>query len=438
MPKHAAPKLRFLRNGIPVAWIDHPTSTSCAIEVFCKVGSRYETPEVSGASHFLEHMLFKGTKKRPAPQAVSRDLDRYGADFNASTGKDQTSYYVKIDASKTLFAIDILHDMLTHSTMKSAEFERERGVIIEEINMYEDNPQSQMADLLDEMAFGKHPLGWNIAGTRDSIRALSREALVAYKEAHYRADTLVIALAGKIPAGAWKTLEATFGAWKLPKMKAGTKTKTHAQGVVPVPFVRESMEGVRLSFQPKNIEQVQLGMAFLTYPMFDPRQDALRLLACILGGTMSSRLFTEVREKRGLCYSIRAGRSTYQDISAFQIMAGLEKKSLKQATEVIWEQLEGLQKTLVSKDELQRAKDFLRGKFMLDFEDPLTQADWYGSQLCFREAWTSPTERMKRIERVTSAQIREVAREIFTRSSYAVSVVGPFGSAEEFEGIFRS
>ncbi len=422
------PVLRRLRNGIPVVWMHHPTSTSCAIEIFCKVGSRYEDPATSGASHFVEHMLFKGTKKRPTPQIVSRDLDRFGADFNASTGKDQTSYYVKIDAQKTLFALDILHDMLKHSTMKAAEFERERGVIIEEINMYEDNPQSQMADVLDEMAFGRHPLGWNIAGTRDVIRKISRKDLLRYKETHYRADTLVISMAGKIPPGAWKALEASFGAWKKPAKRDVAPTM--------LPFDRTSVDGVRLAFQPKNIEQAQLGLGFLSYPMFDSRQDALRLLTLILGGTMSSRLFTEVREKRGLCYSVRAGRSTYQDIGVVQIMAGLEKGSLRQATEVIWQQLELVQKKLIGAEELQRAKDYMRGKFMLDFEDPLTQASWYGSQLCFRDEWTSPQERMKRIERVTAEEIRAVAREVFVRKDYAVSIVGPFGSAKEFEGIF--
>ncbi len=415
------PTLRRLKNGIRVVWQHMPTSTACAFEVFVGVGSRYETSKIMGASHFIEHLMFKGTKKRPNAQAVSRDLDRFGADYNASTGKDHTSYYVKIEADRALHAIDVLHDMLANSTFKASDMHRERGVILEEINMYEDNPQSQMMDLLDEISFGRHPLGWNIAGTRDVIRKISRKDLLAHRSAFYDPSRMVMALCGKIPPGAFEMLEKTFGMWHTPK-----RTKHEA-----LPFDTTNMQGVRLSFQPKQIEQVQLGCSFFTFPMFDPRQDASRLLAIILGGTMSSRLFTEVRERRGLCYSISANRVSYQDVGAFRIVAGLEKNRLSEAVEVIWQELEKIKKTLVSQDELARAKDFLRGKFALEFEDPLARADWYGDQLLYRETWRTPEERMKAIERVTAQELREVARLLFTRTNYAVSLVGPPGCEKD-------
>lgn len=418
MPKKAlSPTLRTLKNGMRVAWIEQPTSSACAIEVFINVGSRHEDPATNGVSHFLEHLMFKGTRRRPTAQAISRDLDRFGADYNASTGKDRTSYYVKIEAERLPHAIDVLHDMLAHSTFKADEIDRERGVIIEEINMYEDNPQSQMVDLLDEMSFGEHPLGWNIAGTREIIRKVTRDEIVAHRNRYYRPDRMVIAVAGRLPKGTWNQLEETFGTWP--------KHASAAPGSVRS-FAAADVKGVRLSVRKKNIEQAQLGLSFMTYPILDPRQDATRLLAVILGGTMSSRLFTEVRERRGLCYNISASRVSYDDIGSFRITAGLEKNRLQEATEVIWAELEKMKKKPVSVQELNRAKDFIQGKFFLDFEDPLTRADWYGDQLCYRESWRSPEDRMKGLAAVTPKQLQAVAKEIFTRESYAVSVVGPF------------
>ncbi len=423
------PRLRTLKNGVRVAWVENPASTACAINIFFRVGSRHETPEIMGVSHFIEHLMFKGTKKRKTAQDVSRDLDRFGADYNASTSKDHTSYYIKIEADQALFAIDVLHDMLANSTFKKEDIDRERGVIVEEINMYEDNPQSQMMDLLDEMTFGPtHPLGWNIAGTREIIRTVPRDTLLDYRSRFYNPEHMCVAIAGRIPKGAWALLESTFGSWKTVKKPVSPK-QTDA-------FSPTTVKGVRLSFQQKKIEQVQLGMSFLTYPILDPRHDAARLLAVILGGTMSSRLFTEVREKRGLCYHISASRSSFEDIGTFRIVAGLEKTRLQEAVEVIWKELDSVAKKGVSAQELTRAKDFHRGKFYLEFEDPFVQADWYGDQLRYREDWVSPEERMKRIQAVTPKQIQAVAKEIFNRKNYAVSVVGPFASAKDIEKWF--
>lgn len=422
------PKLRHLKNGMRVVWIDQPASTACAIEVFVNVGSRHEDPAISGVSHFIEHLMFKGTKRRPNAQAISRALDRFGAEYNAATSKDRTSYYVKIEADRLPEAIDVLHDMLAHSTFKADEIDRERGVVIEEINMYKDNPQSQMADLLDEQTFGTHPLGWNIAGTREIIRKIPRESIIQYRERFYQPERMVLAVGGRLPKNTWSLLEKTFGTLKPAKKSNVLETASK--------FSRDSVEGVRFSLENKKIEQVQLGMSFLSFPILDPRQDAARLLAIILGGTMSSRLFTEVRERRGLCYTIGAGRSSFDEIGTFRIAAGLEKNRLKEAVGVIWNELEKISTKAVSKDELTRAKDYVRGKFFLDFEDPLSQVEWYGDQLHYREHWLTPDERIKRIAAVTSAQIRAVAKELFDRKNYAVSIVGPFEDETEVKAWF--
>ena len=425
-PKLPQPKLRHLKNGLRVVWIEQPASTACAIEVFVNVGSRHEDQAISGVSHFIEHLMFKGTKRRPNAQAISQSLDRFGADYNAATSKDRTSYYIKIEADRLPEAIDVLHDMLANSTFKKAEIDRERGVIIEEINMYRDNPQSHMSDLLDEQTFGDHPLGWNIAGTREIISSVSREQILAYRERFYQPERMVLAVGGRLPKNTWALLEKTFGTLKARRSQDQSVAK----------FSDTSVNGVRLSIQTKNIEQVQLGMSFLSYAQLDPKQDAARLLAVILGGTMSSRLFTEVRERRGLCYNIGAGRSSFDETGSFRIVAGLEKNRLKEAVEVIWTELEKISTRLVLKDELSRAKDFVKGKFYLDFEDPLTQVEWYGDQLHYREKWLTPDERIKRTMAVTPAQIRSVAKELFDRKNYAVSIIGPFASEKEVKGWF--
>ncbi len=417
--------IKHLKNHIPVVLVHQVGAVSMTFMVCVKVGSRYEDKLVNGASHFIEHLMFKGTKRRPNALAITKELDRYGAEYNAFTSKDITGYYIKMDAAHTPLALDILHDMLFHSRFEDAELNRERGVIIEEINMYEDNPALHMGDLLEGALFPKSSLGWNIAGPRETIRTISREALMEYHRRYYIPSRITLTIAGKINPGVLNALNQTFGALKQPNIPAdGTFA----------PFVASVTERT-FAFQPKKIEQVQLGLAFYGLPYGHVDMPAMALLSTILGGSMSSRLFTEVREKRGLCYSVGAGHHAFEDTGMFTVNAGLDKTRLGEALGAIWQELKQLKDTQVSADELRRAKDHIRGRWMLAFEDSANQADWYVKQLIFQGKTSSPAERMKVIDAVKASDIRRLAKQMFDEKRLGISIVGPFKTKKVVEKI---
>ncbi len=417
--------IKRLTNNIPVVLVPQVGAVSMTFMVCVKVGSRYEAQPINGASHFIEHLLFKGTKRRPTSLAITKELDRYGAEYNAFTSKDLTGFYIKMDAAHTPLALDILHDMLFYSRFDAAEMDRERGVIIEEINMYEDNPASHMGDLLEEALFPKSSLGWNIAGPRETIRTISREALMEYHHRYYIPSRITLTVAGKINKDVLALLNRSFGSLKEPKVPADGSF---------APFV-SSLEKHALTFQQKKIEQVQLGLGFYGVPYGHKEMPAMALLGTILGGSMSSRLFTEVREKRGLCYSVGAGHHAFEDTGMFTVSAGLDKTRFAEALAAIWQELTKMRQTLVSTDELRRAKDHIRGKWMLAFEDSANQADWYGKQLIFQGKTISPEERMKAIETASASDVRVLAKRMFQKSQSSISVVGPFKSKKEVENM---
>jgi predicted Zn-dependent peptidase len=417
-----------LKNGMQAILVPQKGAVSTTVMVFVRVGSRYETKPINGASHFLEHLLFKGTKKRPDALMISKELDRYGAEFNAYTGKDATVYYIKMDAKHTPLAVDMLHDMLFHSLFDKTEMDKERGVIVEEINMYEDNPRMHIEDMLEEAVFPGSTLGWNIAGPRETIRTVPREAIIDYHDTYYIPSRITVVVSGKIVPGVWTLLEKTFGRVVQPK-KPQDKSFTRFTPPKRLP------DPIRL--QTKKTEQVQLSIAFPGYPYGDEHLPAVQLLATILGGSMSSRLFTEVRERRGLCYSISASHQALEDTGVFTIASGLEKSSVKQAMEVIWKELKNVSNNHLSADELKRAKDHIRGKVSLSLEDSANQAEWYGKQWMFQKKLLNPEARLKLIDRVTAGQIKTVAKHIFQKPRMAAAIIGPFKTRGEVEQLLK-
>jgi predicted Zn-dependent peptidase len=422
------PTLKHLKNGMSVILAPQKGASSMTIMVLTRVGSRYETKEINGASHFIEHLMFKGTKKRPTTLDISKELDRFGAEYNAFTSKDLTAYYVKMDAKQTKLAVDLLHDMLFHSKYDPKEIERERGVIIEEINMYEDNPRMHIEDILEEALYPGNTLGWNIAGPRDVIRKVTRDQMVEYRDMYYIPSRMAVAVSGKLVPGLMGMLEKTFGTVKQPK---------RAKDAAFLPFATPERLAEPVAFQQKKTEQVQLGMAFYGLPYGHKDASAATLLSTILGGTMSSRLFIQVRERRGLCYSINASSQSYEDVGVFSIMSGLEKTRVEEAVQVIWGELKKMTAKLVDAEELKNAKDHLRGKMMLAFEDSSTSADWYGKQWIFQKKMLTPEQRLKMIDAVTAADIREVAKKIFKPEQMASAVIGPFESKEQVKKMFE-
>ncbi|MBI4138757.1 insulinase family protein [Candidatus Uhrbacteria bacterium] len=422
------PLVRTLGNGLTTILVPQKGATSMTIFVMVRVGSRYETRPINGASHFIEHLMFKGTTRRPTTQILTQTIDRYGAEYNAFTGKDLTAYYIKIAAEQTPLAIDMLHDMLFHSLYDPKEIDRERGVIVEEINMYEDNPRMHLEDLLEGALFPDSTLGWNIAGPREVIRSVTREQLITYRDSYYHPSRITVVIAGKIPAGTSSLLHQTFGSVR--PRRAGADD-AFARFCPPADL------GLPVALQTKNTEQVQLGLAFHGLHLSHDDAPAASLLATILGGSMSSRLFIEIRERRGLCYSIRASHESLEDTGVFSVTAGLEKKRFPEAVGAILGELKKAVRRPPAPEEIRRAKDHVRGKTMLAFEDSATQAEWYGRQWTFLGQVETPDEKMKRLEKVTARDVQRVAKKLFDPSHLAAAVIGPFPDAAPIRRMLR-
>lgn len=386
------------------------------------VGSRYESAQINGASHFIEHLMFKGTKKRPTTLDISKELDRVGAEFNAMTSKDYTGYYIKINHENYKLAVDILSDMLLNSKFDIKEINRERGVVIEEINMYHDNPLMYIESLFEEAVFQGNPLEWDISGPSEVIKQITRAQLLEYRNRFYRADNVVIAVAGKINKEVKQMIQKKF-VEKLDGVEA----------VLPS-FEKfpQTQEDPRVKIQYKETKQVQLALGFPCFGYDDPRTYALHLLSIILGGNMSSRLFISVRERRGLAYFVRCYPNFYQDCGNLLIQSGLDIARLDEALAVIQSELRKIKKDGVTIKELNDAKEFLRGKIVLNLEDSSNLTEYYAKQWLLQDQLLSPDEKLKKYGEVTPQKIKEVAQELFQKKSCNLALIGPFKDKEKF------
>ncbi len=414
-----------LANGLRVVTVPLHDTKAVTVFVFAKVGSRYETKSINGISHFIEHLMFKGTKKRPSTLAISKLLDGVGAQYNAFTSKDWTGYYVKISAHHTELALDVVSDILRNSTFPKAEIEKERGAVIEEINMYEDNPIMSIDDLFETIVFGSHhPLGWNIAGPREVIRKVSRESMIRYRQQYYHAKNMLVVVTGHLGPKVDQQIRKYF-------------TPVNRRPSTPKAKPYRVSAGQTMTIKHKAVEQTQIGLGVRSFSYADKRQPALGLLSNILGGSMSSRLFIQVRERRGLCYSIHSSVNPYEDTGAFMIQAGLDKSRLPEALKVIMGELKRLKTTPVSPIELKRAKDNTAGRMVLNFEDSDALASWYGQQALFRKKIRTPDDALAEIMKVTAKDIQAVAKKLFTPKNMRLAIIGPVKDGREFGKIIR-
>jgi predicted Zn-dependent peptidase len=413
-----------LANGLNLITSPMNGTGAVTVLVLLPVGSRYETPEINGVSHFVEHLMFKGTTKRPTSLDITKELDAVGAEFNAFTSKDYTGYYVKTSADKVELAFDILSDMIFNSTFDEKEINKERGVIIEEIKMYDDNPIMSLHDLFEQTVFGNQPLGRTIAGPEQVIKKITRQQLLDYKNKFYYPGNMVVSVAGKVSqATAKKLAEKYFG---------GNSSKNKKSEFVKFKADQKSLS---VNVRYKDTKQIQLGLGF--YPLGDKRMYALQLLAVILGGNMSSRLFCEIREALGLCYYIRTDVSPYQDTGAFMVQSGLDKSNLPQAINVILKELKKVADHGVTKQELKTAKDYLKGKVILSLEDSETIADWYAKQQALMGKTETVEDRLKKFFAVTESEVKKVALDIFKPNALNIAAIGPFKNKQEISKLVK-
>ena len=417
-----------LINGIRLLVMPIKSTKAITVLVLLPVGSRYETKALNGVSHFIEHMMFKGTKRRPSSLAVAKELDRIGAEYNAFTGQDTTGYWIKTISEKIEVGFDVLSDMLFNSLFDQHEFEQEKGVILEEIKMYQENPLLYIDDFFHQIFYGQHPLGRLITGPIETIKKLKRVNLLNYKEKFYQPDQMIIAVAGNInKAGAIRLVKKYFSPYQNKRIKnkyvSFKKTK--------------SLLGHRVGILFKEIEQTQIALGGFAYPYNHRDLEPLLLLLIILGGNMSSRLFTEVRVKRGLVYFIKADASIYQDIGNYVIRAGVDKDKALETLKVILNEIKKIKEKVVTNEELARAKDYFQGTMKLSLEDSANIAGWHAKQLLLTNQIISPQEKLRRVRKVNQQDIQRVVNYLFVKQGLKLALIGPFKNKKPFLRVLK-
>jgi predicted Zn-dependent peptidase len=417
----------ILKNGLRVLTIPMPSFESATVMVMVGAGSRYETRLNSGISHFLEHMAFKGTLKRPSAMDIASLIDGMGGEFNASTGKEVTAYYIKSAADKIELSLDVLSDMLQNSKLDSKEIEKEKGVIVGEIDMNEDSPMRDIGDVYERLMYGDTPLGWNIAGSKDIVRKVTREDFLNYMKSLYSPHNMTVVFAGGIESRKSVELAEKY----LGKMILFDTLRFDKY--------QEKQEKPRLFIKTKKTEQAHLAIGFRTVKSDHPDKYPLEVLAAVLGGGMSSRLFHEVREKRGLGYYISTGADSYHDAGSIFTMSGVDPKRIKEAIVVILEEHKKIRnpKFEIRNEELSKAKEYLKGHMVLGLENSRSVAYYYAAQELLEKEIDNPDRIMQKIDAVTVAQIREVAKKYFVEKGMSLAIIGNFASGQEFEKLLK-
>ena len=408
-----------LANGLRVLTAPVPQAQSVSCFVMLAAGSRYETAETNGIAHFAEHMFFKGTDRRPTARDIAGEIDAIGGEFNAFTGKEYTGYYVRCAADTRDVALDVLVDMLRRSKFDAEEIEREKGVIVEEMNMYFDTPRDFIGGVYENLLYGDQPLGWDIIGRKETVRGATRETFLDYVDRWYRPSRMVVGVGGKLGGGLLPRLEELLG--DLEPRETGEPTP-----------VRIPENGARVRVHTKPSDQAHLVLGVRSRPLRDPDRYVLQLLSTVLGGGMSSRLFTEVRERRGLAYYVFGTNHSYTDTGSLYAQSGVDINRIDDAISTIVEQFRLLASEPVPADELEKARNFAKGRFVLQLESPHGQIMFGLRREVLEGEATEPTEVLAALDAVTAEDVQRVAREVLA-DGFRLAVIGPFEDAERFE-----
>ncbi len=407
-----------LGNGLRVLTASMPQVQSVSCFVMLAAGSRYESRETNGIAHFSEHMFFKGTERRPTARDISAAIDAVGGEFNAFTGKEYTAYYVRCASEFRDVALDVLVDMLRHAKFDPVEIEREKGVILEEMNMYVDTPRDYITLVYDELVYGDQPVGRSILGTKETIQAATRQTFSDYVGHWYTPERIVVGLAGNLGVNAVEKVEELLG--DLAPATTGTpETATFA-------------ENGRVRVHEKVSDQAHLCLGVAGYPIQHPDRYVLELLRTVLGCGMSSRLFTEVRERRGLAYYVFAANQAYTDSGTLYTQAGVDLKRVDEAVTTILAELRKIADEIVPPDELEKARSYAKGRFVLSLESPQgTNMFGLRREVLEGEA-TEPSEVLAALDQVTAEDVQRVGQDLMRNDAFRLALIGPFDDAERF------
>ncbi len=426
-----------LKNGLQVVFIDTKTFPTLTTLLLVGAGSRYENEINNGVAHFFEHMAFKGSKKYSNSFVISSTVEGFGGVFNAFTSKDHTGYWIKATNEHFETMIDVIADMIQTPQLLEEEIEREKGVIVEEINMYEDMPQRKVGEIFETLLYKGSPLGFNIAGTKETVKKFTRQTFIDYINRLYHPNNAVLVVAGglsqksKVKSQKYNSkvksyqniIEEKFSCWKSGEKSSFVK-------------IKENQTKPQMLIRYKKTEQAHFSLGFRAFSFSDNRKYAMNLLAIILGGGMSSRLFIQVRERRGLCYYISSGGEFYHDCGSFVTQAGVINNldKIKEAIKTILEEHNKIKKGDIKKEELLKVKEMIKGRLMLSMEDSMNIASFFGTKKILQDKIETPEEIIKKIETVTVDQIAELAKDIFTPERLNFAMIGPF-KENDFHGL---
>ncbi|TSC84594.1 MAG: Uncharacterized protein G01um101417_125 [Parcubacteria group bacterium Gr01-1014_17] len=402
----------ILPNGMRLIVVPMKDSQTVTVMALVEAGSKYETKNISGLSHFLEHMCFKGTAKRPKAIDISRELDAIGAVYNAFTSQEFTGYFAKSAKQHFGKILSVVSDIYLNPSFPAPEIEKEKGVIVEEINMYNDLPQRHVQDLFLELLYGAQPAGWNIAGTPESVRAMTRADFVAYRDKHYVSGATTMVVAGAVSER--EAEEVALRAFE--GMSSGKKHQKTA--------VVENQNTPAVRVESRKTDQTHFVLGVRTCNAYDKKLPALKVLAGLLGAGMSSRLFQKMREELGICYYVKTDNDALTDHGFFTVSAGVAPHRVEEAIGAILAEFARLRTEPLSKDELRKVKDCLIGNMYLSLESTDELAEFYGMQEILRKELKQPDEIAREIEKVESGDVQEVARLIFTPERLNFAAVG--------------
>ncbi len=412
------PQLITIPNGLKVLLVDTKSFPTLTTMLLVGAGSRYENKVNNGVAHFFEHMAFKGSTKYPDSFTIASTIEGLGGSFNAFTSKDHTGYWIKATNEHFPTVIDVISDMVLNPLLAEDEIEREKGVIAEEINMYEDTPSRKVAEIFEQLLYDGNPLGFDIAGSKETVKKFTRKTFTDYIANLYHPKNSVVVVAGGFDSKTdyKKIIEEKFKGWKNGKKKADFEV------------LKEKQSAPAILIQHKKTEQTHFALGFRAYATGDKRRHAAGLLSAVLGGGMSSRLFMEVRERRGLCYYISTGRETYVDVGNFVSHAGVTNNldKTKEAIRVTLTEHKKIATGDLKKEEVFKAKELLKGRLLLSLEDSQNVSMFFGNRLLLEGETLSPEELVKKIDEVEMNEIVEVAKDLFKPEKLNLALIGPF------------
>jgi predicted Zn-dependent peptidase len=414
-----------LDNGLRILSASMPQVQSVTCMIMLAAGSRYETSETNGIAHFSEHMFFKGTERRPTAREIGMEVDALGGEFNAFTSKEYTGYYVRCAADHRDQALDVLVDMLRNSKFEPEEIEREKGVIVEEMNMYFDTPRDFIGGVYEALLYGDQPLGWDIIGRKETVQSADRDTFLQYVDRWYKPERMVVGVAGRLDGDYVGSIERLLG--DLEPEETGA----------PAALVQNG-NGGQVKIHHKDSDQAHLCLGVRSYPIVHPDRWALQLLSTVLGTGMSSRLFTEVRERRGLAYYVYAHNQGYTDAGTLYSQAGVDIKRSEEAVETIVGEFRRIAAEAVPAEELEKARALAKGRFVLRLESPQGMILFGLGREVLGDTMIEPDDVLAGLDAVTAEDVQRVAQDVISSNALNLALIGPFDDAKPFEALISA